>query len=80
MRSIYLFDFLLLLQDLRGAVQKVSSFLESPLSEDELSRCVQHCSFNSMKDNQMVNYTLVPAEIMDHNKGAFMRRGGDHVI
>lgn len=67
-------------QDLRGAIQKVSSFLRRPLAEDELSSCAKHCSFDSMKDNRMVNYTLIPAEIMDHNKGAFMRKGGNQVI
>lgn len=71
---------ILFAQDLRGAIQKVSSFLQSPLTENELSSCVKHCSFSSMKDNQMVNYTLVPAEIMDPNKGAFMRKGGNQVM
>ncbi|XP_075876644.1 sulfotransferase family 5A, member 1 [Nelusetta ayraudi] len=62
-------------RDLRGAIQKVSSFLRRPLAEDELSSCAKHCNFDSMKDNRMVNYSLIPAEIMDHNKGAFMRKG-----
>lgn len=61
--------------DLRGAIEKVSSFLQCPLVDDELNNCVEHCSFNSMKDNKMVNYTLVPGEIMDQKKGTFMRKG-----
>lgn len=61
--------------DLCGAIKRVSSFLQCPLVEDEVSTCVKHCSFNSMKHNKMVNYTLVPQEIMDHSKGSFMRKG-----
>ncbi|XP_076592839.1 sulfotransferase family 5A, member 1 [Chaetodon auriga] len=61
--------------DLQGTIKRVSSFLQCPLAEDELNNCVKHCSFSSMKDNKMVNYTLIAEEIMDHSKGAFMRRG-----
>ncbi|XP_034535450.1 sulfotransferase family 5A, member 1 [Notolabrus celidotus] len=61
--------------DLHGAIKKVSSFLECPLVEDEVNTCVKHCSFSSMKHNNMVNYTLIPQEIMDHSKGSFMRKG-----
>uniref|UniRef100_A0A3Q2ZUR0 Sulfotransferase n=1 Tax=Kryptolebias marmoratus TaxID=37003 RepID=A0A3Q2ZUR0_KRYMA len=59
--------------DLRGTLDRVSSFLQRPLLEDELNNCVKHCSFSSMKDNKMINYSLVPGEIMDHSKGSFMR-------
>lgn len=61
--------------DLRGAIKRVSSFMQCPLEEDEINNCVQYCSFSSMKNNNMVNYTLVPEEIMDHSKGSFMRKG-----
>ncbi|XP_040888785.1 sulfotransferase family 5A, member 1 [Toxotes jaculatrix] len=61
--------------DLHGAIRRVSSFLQCPLVEDEVNACVPHCSFSSMKDNKMVNYTLVTEDIMDHNKGSFMRKG-----
>lgn len=63
-------------QDLQGTIKRVSSFLQWPLAEDELYNCVKHCSFSSMKDNKMVNYTLIAEEIMDHSKGSFMRKGG----
>ncbi|KAM9860676.1 sulfotransferase family 5A, member 1 [Aulostomus maculatus] len=61
--------------DLHGSIKKVSSFLQCHLLEDELNDCVGHCRFSSMKDNKMINYTLVPEEIMDHSRGSFMRRG-----
>ncbi|RVE74392.1 hypothetical protein OJAV_G00022050 [Oryzias javanicus] len=61
--------------DLRGAIENVSVFLQCGLQEEELSSCVEHSSFCSMKDNKMINYSLVPEEIMDHSKGSFMRKG-----
>ncbi|KAK7169725.1 hypothetical protein R3I94_000078 [Phoxinus phoxinus] len=62
-------------QDLHGALQTVSRFMRCPLAEDELMLAQKYCSFNSMKENAMVNYTLIPQEIMDHSKGKFMRKG-----
>uniref|UniRef100_A0A3B3VVP3 Sulfotransferase n=2 Tax=Poecilia TaxID=8080 RepID=A0A3B3VVP3_9TELE len=53
----------------------VSSFLQRPLLEHELNNCVKHCSFSCMKDNKMINYSLIPDEILDHSKGCFMRKG-----
>lgn len=67
-------------QDLHGAIKRVSSFLQCPLVEDELNNCVKHSSFSSMKENKMINYTLVPEEIMDHSKGSFMRTGRTRLI
>ncbi|XP_034382925.1 sulfotransferase family 5A, member 1 isoform X1 [Cyclopterus lumpus] len=61
--------------DIQGAIKRVSSYLQIPLMEDEVNNCVKHCSFSSMKDNKMANYTLVTEEIMDHKKGFFMRKG-----
>ncbi|KAI5608554.1 sulfotransferase family 5A, member 1 isoform X1 [Silurus asotus] len=68
-------------EDLHGSLEKVSQFLQCPLSEHELASVKNNCSFNTMKDNCMVNYTLIPQEIMDHSKGRFMRKGqvGDWV-
>ncbi|XP_069030065.1 sulfotransferase family 5A, member 1 [Embiotoca jacksoni] len=61
--------------DLHSTIKKVSSFLQCPLVDDEVNSCVKHCSFSSMKDNKMINYTLIPEDIMDHSKGSFMRKG-----
>lgn len=63
------------IQDLLGAIKRVSSFLQCPLVEEELNSCVKHCSFSNMKDNKMVNYSLIAKEILDHSKGSFMRKG-----
>ncbi|XP_015239936.1 PREDICTED: sulfotransferase family cytosolic 2B member 1-like [Cyprinodon variegatus] len=61
--------------DLQGTIKRLSSFLQCPLLEEELNDCVRHCSFGCMKDNKMINYTLIPDEILDHSKGCFMRKG-----
>ncbi|KAA0723912.1 Sulfotransferase family cytosolic 2B member 1 [Triplophysa tibetana] len=62
-------------QDLHGSLKKVCRFLQCSLTEEELKFSQKHCSFNSMEENIMVNYTLIPQEIMDHSKGKFMRKG-----
>uniref|UniRef100_A0A3P9QGS8 Sulfotransferase n=1 Tax=Poecilia reticulata TaxID=8081 RepID=A0A3P9QGS8_POERE len=62
-------------KDLHGTINRVSSFLQRPLLEHELNNCVTHCSFSCMKDNKMINYSLIPDEILDHSKGCFMRKG-----
>ncbi|XP_053808435.1 LOW QUALITY PROTEIN: sulfotransferase 2B1-like [Vidua chalybeata] len=62
-------------QDLRGTAQRLSSFLGCPLAPGTLAALEQHCSFSAMRDNAMANYSLIPAEIMDHSQGRFMRKG-----
>ncbi|XP_060694031.1 sulfotransferase family 5A, member 1 isoform X2 [Hemiscyllium ocellatum] len=62
-------------KDLRCSVEKLCKFLERSLLPDVVDTIVWHCSFTNMKDNQMINYTLVPNEIMDHQRGKFMRKG-----
>ncbi|XP_012674660.1 sulfotransferase family 5A, member 1 [Clupea harengus] len=62
-------------KDLQGSLQRVSGFLQCTLLEEEINCAQKQCSFNSMRDNTMVNYTLVSQEIMDHSCGKFMRKG-----
>ncbi|XP_015223503.1 sulfotransferase family 5A, member 1 [Lepisosteus oculatus] len=64
-----------MLQDTQCSLERLCSFLQLPLLEEELISTQRHCSFNNMKQNNMVNYTLIPQEIMDHTKGQFMRKG-----
>ncbi|NXS03439.1 ST2B1 Sulfotransferase, partial [Oxylabes madagascariensis] len=54
---------------------RLSSFLGCPLAPGTLAALEQHCSFSAMRDNAMANYSLIPAEIMDHSQGRFMRKG-----
>ncbi|NXI34066.1 ST2B1 Sulfotransferase, partial [Galbula dea] len=62
-------------QDLKGTAQRLSTFLGCPLAPETLAALEQHCSFAAMRDNAMVNYSLIPPEIMDHSQGRFMRKG-----
>ncbi|XP_048402155.1 sulfotransferase family 5A, member 1 [Stegostoma tigrinum] len=62
-------------KDLRCSVEKLCNFLERSLLPEAVDTIVCHCNFANMKDNQMINYTLVPNEIMDHQRGKFMRKG-----
>ncbi|KAL2088469.1 hypothetical protein ACEWY4_015368 [Coilia grayii] len=62
-------------EDLQGTIKRVSTFLQCPLVEEEITRTEEQCSFSKMKNNPMVNYTLVPVEILNHSSGKFMRKG-----
>ncbi|KAI1889912.1 hypothetical protein AGOR_G00167800 [Albula goreensis] len=62
-------------QDMRGSLERISTFMQCPLLAEELNNVQRHCSFSCMKENAMVNYTQIPDEIMDHSKGSFMRKG-----
>ncbi|XP_062817741.1 sulfotransferase 2B1 [Anolis carolinensis] len=62
-------------QDLEGCVERLCAFLGISV-KPELAEAVRtHCSFASMRENAMVNTTLIPKEILDPSKGQFMRKG-----
>ncbi|CAH2004326.1 unnamed protein product [Acanthoscelides obtectus] len=44
-----------MLKDLPGMIRKVASFLEKPLTDDQVDQLVKHLSFDSMKTNSAVN-------------------------
>lgn len=56
-------------------MERLSAFLDHPVQPDQTERILQHCSFAVMKENDMVNGKLVPPEVMDFQKGQFMRKG-----
>ncbi|XP_007887532.1 sulfotransferase family 5A, member 1 [Callorhinchus milii] len=62
-------------KNLRQCVEKTCDFLGRPLLPEQIDSIIRYCTFTNMKDNQMVNYTLVPNEIMDHRISKFMRKG-----
>ncbi|XP_028836819.1 sulfotransferase family cytosolic 2B member 1-like [Denticeps clupeoides] len=64
-----------MLKDLKGVLSRMSRFLGKDLSDEILEQVASHCSFKSMKDNAMSNYSLVPQDIMDNTKSPFMRKG-----
>ncbi|XP_069757977.1 sulfotransferase family 5A, member 1 isoform X2 [Narcine bancroftii] len=64
-----------LVKDLRKSILRLCNFLEHPLLPEAVDTTVWHCTFANMKKNKMINYTLIPNEILDHQKGEFMRKG-----
>ncbi|XP_051884098.1 sulfotransferase family 5A, member 1 [Pristis pectinata] len=64
-----------LMKDLRKSVIRLCNFLEHPLLPEAVDTIVRHCTFANMKENKMINYTLIPNEIMNHERGKFMRKG-----
>ncbi|NP_001090347.1 sulfotransferase family 5A, member 1 L homeolog [Xenopus laevis] len=62
-------------KDLRRSIKKICQFLETPMYSKEVDKVEQHSNFAVMSQNSMVNYTLIPCEIMDHTQSKFMRKG-----
>ncbi|XP_041964398.1 sulfotransferase 2B1-like [Alosa sapidissima] len=64
-----------MVEDLKGVVRRFADFLGQKMSEETLEQVVSHCTFNTMKTNAMSNYSLVPQEVLDKTKSAFLRKG-----
>ncbi|GMR29951.1 hypothetical protein PMAYCL1PPCAC_00146, partial [Pristionchus mayeri] len=58
-------------KDLISQVKEIEEFVGVPLTDEQRSRVVQHCSFSSMRENKMVNGTTA----FDEKIGKFMRKG-----
>ncbi|ELK31021.1 PREDICTED: bile salt sulfotransferase isoform X1 [Myotis davidii] len=62
-------------QDLRASVEKVSQFLGTKLSSEELDSVLKNVTFQAMKDNKMSNFSLLSDIYMDQRKACFLRKG-----
>ncbi|KAG4068854.1 hypothetical protein HA402_005002 [Bradysia odoriphaga] len=62
-----------LVVDLENSLKKLASFLERPLSDNELPELLQHLSFQNFKQNSSVNMQLF--ENLGMGGWSFMRRG-----
>ncbi|KAH8028951.1 hypothetical protein HPB51_020878 [Rhipicephalus microplus] len=62
--------------ELGSMVQRISQFLGRPLGPDALAAVVNHCSFDQMKNNNMVNREVLPiSDLFDMTQSKFMRKG-----
>ncbi|XP_007423073.1 sulfotransferase family cytosolic 2B member 1-like isoform X2 [Python bivittatus] len=64
-----------MLKDLRGSVLRICEFLGKNLDPAAVESVVENASFGVMKDNKMVNYSLVPEDVMDQKISTFLRKG-----
>ncbi|XP_054566389.1 sulfotransferase 2A1-like [Eptesicus fuscus] len=62
-------------QDIRASVEKISQFLGTKLSPEQLDSVLKNVTFQAMKDNNMSNFSLLPDTVMDHSKACLMRKG-----
>ncbi|XP_018409899.1 PREDICTED: 3-beta-hydroxysteroid sulfotransferase-like [Nanorana parkeri] len=70
-----------MIKDLKSNVVKICKFLGKDLDDAAIDSVVEHSSFKAMKENNMSNYSAVPNNIFDKQKGTFHRKGisGDHM-
>uniref|UniRef100_A0A3P9BBU4 Sulfotransferase n=1 Tax=Maylandia zebra TaxID=106582 RepID=A0A3P9BBU4_9CICH len=62
-------------QDLPAALRRISDFLGCNLTEEVIQKVAEHCSFKSMQNNNMSNFSLIPKVYLDHDKSPFLRKG-----
>uniref|UniRef100_A0A8D0HD03 Sulfotransferase n=1 Tax=Sphenodon punctatus TaxID=8508 RepID=A0A8D0HD03_SPHPU len=74
-KNVLLLTYEDLLKDLQGSVTRICQFLGKDLPDPAIDSVVQNASFSTMKENKMVNYTLVPESIMDQKVSPFLRKG-----
>lgn len=59
--------------DMYNEVQKIMQFLNLQLTEEQLLKVLEHCSFDSMKNNRMANRDI--PYLFDNKVCTFMRKG-----
>lgn len=66
-------------KDLHSVVERVTEFLGTKLTNDQMDTLLNHLSFESMKSNASVNYESIVemnrAHKITEDQGAFMRSG-----
>ena len=63
------------MQDLRGEIRKVATFLGRSLTEDELDNMKKHLSFSNFQENPMVNNEMPKQFGIMKEDGHFIRKG-----
>ncbi|KAH0626442.1 hypothetical protein JD844_001420, partial [Phrynosoma platyrhinos] len=74
-KNFFLLTYDELLKDLPGSVRRICKFLGKDLDASAVDSVVENASFESMKGNKMVNYSLVPNNVMNQSVSPFLRKG-----
>ncbi|XP_023222326.1 sulfotransferase family cytosolic 1B member 1-like [Centruroides sculpturatus] len=62
--------------DLPGMISRISNFVGCPISSEAIQRISEHCTFERMKTNAMVNREVLPIpDLFDMTQSKFMRKG-----
>ncbi|XP_074519449.1 sulfotransferase family 2, cytosolic sulfotransferase 2 [Halichoeres trimaculatus] len=64
-----------LIMDLKDSVARIAKFLGKSLEAEVVEKIAERCLFKNMRQNNMSNYSLVPAQFMDQSKSKFLRKG-----
>uniref|UniRef100_A0A3Q4H8N3 Sulfotransferase n=1 Tax=Neolamprologus brichardi TaxID=32507 RepID=A0A3Q4H8N3_NEOBR len=64
-----------MVQDLPASLRHISDFLGCNLTEEVIQKIAEHCSFKSMQNNNMSNFSLFPKVYMNSDKSPFLRKG-----
>ncbi|GAB6026532.1 hypothetical protein CHUAL_012954 [Chamberlinius hualienensis] len=62
-------------KDLKSSIQTIAKFLEKTLTEEEIERISNHCSFKKMSSNSKANYSHWKENGMVSKDQNFMRKG-----
>ncbi|KAL8186434.1 UNVERIFIED_CONTAM: hypothetical protein K2H54_070371 [Gekko kuhli] len=62
-------------KDLRSSVLKICRFLGKKLTEEELQVVVDKATFDKMRKDPRSNYENMPPELLEKDKGHFLRKG-----
>ncbi|XP_048373662.1 sulfotransferase 2A1 [Sphaerodactylus townsendi] len=73
--NIFFISYEELKQNLRGSVEQLCRFLGKELDDEAVTSVVENASFEAMRRNKMCNSTMLPKELMDQEKGTFLRKG-----
>ncbi|KAM5165191.1 amine sulfotransferase-like [Mantella aurantiaca] len=62
-------------KDLRSAVMKICNFVNIKLDDQAIDTVVEKSSFTNMKRDPLANYGFIEKDILDFEKGDFLRKG-----
>jgi hypothetical protein len=67
----------LLKKDIRAQIKRISTFLNKPVTPEQIEKLVDHVSFDKFSKNESVNYTkeIKAGVAKDDPNNKFVRKG-----